>query len=128
AAGGALVRAVELARAVQVDAIAAAPSNKRALHLAGFAFEDHTAFLGHLLGVPEPLLMPVAGDFRLVSVTNDVSMAETCRLLSRDLVLRTTRSMDATLRQMGIERARLAVTGLNPHGGEGGDCGDEEIV
>jgi 4-phospho-D-threonate 3-dehydrogenase / 4-phospho-D-erythronate 3-dehydrogenase len=127
AAIAALVRALELVQAGEADAIAAAPSNKRALHLAGLDYEDHTAFLGHLTNTPDPILMPVSGSLRVVSVTNHVSMRQTCDALSRDLVLRVTRGTAATLLQMGIARPRLAVAALNPHAGEGGDFGDEEI-
>src|SRR5438067_259017 len=127
AAGAALVRAVQLVQAGEADAIAAAPSNKHALHLAGFDYEDHTALLAHLTDTPHPILMPVSGTLRIVSITNHVSMRQTCESLSAELVLRVTRQTAATLRQMGIPRPRLAVAALNPHAGEGGDFGDEEL-
>lgn len=126
AAGEAVTRASLLAMRGEADAVAAAPSNKHALHLAGFAFDDHTALLSHLTGTPDAVLMPVSGSLRVVSVTNHLSLAEACRRLDADLILRAITGTAGTLRQMGIERPRIAVAALNPHNGEGGDLGDDE--
>lgn len=128
AAGDAIVRAVELMTAERAGAIAAAPSNKHALHLAGYLFDDHTRMLGHLTGTPEPLLMPVSGSFRVVSVTDHASLADACARLTPERVVRTIRAAAHTLRQMGIAAPRIAVAALNPHNGEGGDLGRDEIL
>ena len=128
AAGDAVTHAAELALRGEADAVAAAPSNKHALHLAGFAFDDHTALLANLTSTPDAILMPVSGTLRVVSVTNHLSLAEACRRLTADVVLRAIRGTAGTLRQMGITHPRIAVAALNPHNGEGGDLGDDEAV
>ena len=128
AAGEAIERAVRLVSDRHADAIAVAPSNKNALHQAGYAFEDHTAMLGHLTGSPDTLLMPMSGSFRIASVTNHVSLAAACALVTTEAIARAIRNTATTLRQLGIARPRIAVAALNPHNGENGDMGDEEIT
>lgn len=121
-----LRRAIDLALAGEVEAIATAPINKEALRLAGVPYLDHTEILAALTGSPHPLTMFVVRNLRIFFLTRHVSLAEACRQITRSRVLDGLIQVDAALRRFGIANARIAVAALNPHGGEGGLFGDEE--
>lgn len=130
-AGDAAVRYVETAVRLCLegagDGIVTAPLNKEAMHRAGYRFAGHTELLAKLCGVPTTRMMLVAGSFRVVHVTTHVAMAEAVRRISEDRVYETLRIADEGLRRLGLQRPRLAVAGLNPHAGENGAFGDEEL-
>jgi 4-hydroxythreonine-4-phosphate dehydrogenase len=126
AAAGYIEAAVELCAAGSVDAIATAPINKRALFLGGYSFPGHTEFLAHLTGSEEYAMAFVAENLRVVLISTHVPLAEAIKLVRRDLLIRTIRLAHRELRRWGIERPRLAVAALNPHGAEGGLFGVEE--
>jgi 4-hydroxythreonine-4-phosphate dehydrogenase len=110
-------------------ALCTAPIHKKALKDgAGFAFPGHTEFLAHLAGVAHVVMMLAAPALRVVPVTIHIPLAEVPGALTPGLLevtLRITR--DGLIRDFGIETPRLAVAGLNPHAGEGGSMGREEI-
>src|ERR1700704_2698997 len=126
AAGGYIEAAVELCAAGSVDAIATAPINKRSLFLGGYSFPGHTEFLAHLTGSEEYAMAFVAANLRIVLISTHVPLAEAIRLVERDRIVRTINLTNRELRRWGIERPRLAVAALNPHGAEGGLFGMEE--
>jgi 4-hydroxythreonine-4-phosphate dehydrogenase len=126
AAAGYIEAAVELCAAGSVDAIATAPINKRALFLGGYSFPGHTEFLAHLTGSEEYAMAFVAENLRVVLISTHVPLAEAIKLVRRDLMIRTIRLAHRELKRWGIERPRLAVAALNPHGAEGGLFGVEE--
>jgi 4-hydroxythreonine-4-phosphate dehydrogenase len=126
AAAGYIESAVELCAAGSVDAIATAPINKRALFLGGYSFPGHTEFLAHLTGSEEYAMAFVAENLRVVLISTHVPLAEAIRMVQRDRMIRTIRLAHRELRRWGIERPRLAVAALNPHGAEGGLFGVEE--
>lgn len=126
AAAGYIEAAVELCAAGSVDAIATAPINKRSLFLGGFSFPGHTEFLAHLTGSEEYAMAFVAANLRIVLISTHVPLAEAIRLVERDRVIRTINLTHRELKRWGIERPRLAVAALNPHGAEGGLFGMEE--
>jgi 4-hydroxythreonine-4-phosphate dehydrogenase len=105
------------------------PINKKALYDgAGFAYPGHTEFLGYLAGVERTVMMLASPILRVVPVTIHVSLREACEQLSTALIVETARILDADLkRYFGLAAPRIAVSGLNPHAGEGGAMGDEEI-
>ncbi len=127
-AGHAVEAAVRLAQAGEVDAIVTAPANKHALHLAGFPYPGHTEWLAHLCG-DVPVAMMLASDrLRVVLVTTHVALRDVPSLLTIDRVVRVARTTDRALRDWwGIAAPRLALCALNPHAGEAGLFGDEEI-
>jgi 4-hydroxythreonine-4-phosphate dehydrogenase len=127
AAGEAVERAVRLALAGEVDAIATAPLNKEALWAAGYPYPGHTEMLAALTGSPESLTMFVVGRLRIFFLTRHVSLREAIGQVTRERVRETLRIMGGVLRDLGLASARIAVAGLNPHAGEGGKLGDEEI-
>jgi 4-hydroxythreonine-4-phosphate dehydrogenase len=128
AAGGYIEAAVELCAAGSVDAIATAPINKRSLFLGGYTFPGHTEFLAHLTGSEEYAMAFVAANLRIVLISTHVPLAEAIRLVERDRIVRTINLTHRELQRWGIERPRLAVAALNPHGAEGGLFGMEEAT
>jgi len=126
AAGGYIEAAVELCAAGNIDAIATAPINKRALFLGGYSFPGHTEFLAHLTGAEEYAMAFVAANLRIVLLSTHVPLAEAIRLVERDRLVKVISLAHRELQRWGIERPRLAVAALNPHGAEGGLFGVEE--
>ena len=126
AAYEAVVRAVELAMAGDIDAIVTLALNKEAMNLAGYHYDGHTEILAELTGTRSVTMMLVAGDFRVTHVSTHCSLREAIERAKKERVLDVIRLTHAALQQMGIAAPRLAVAGLNPHAGEGGLFGDEE--
>jgi 4-phospho-D-threonate 3-dehydrogenase / 4-phospho-D-erythronate 3-dehydrogenase len=126
AAAGYIESAVELCAAGNVDAIATAPINKRALFLGGYSFPGHTEFLAHLTGAEEYAMAFVSANLRIVLLSTHVPLAEAIRMVERDRLIKTINLTHRELRRWGIDRPRLAVAALNPHGAEGGLFGVEE--
>ncbi len=126
AAAGYIEAAVELCAAGSIDAIATAPINKRALFLGGYSFPGHTEFLAHLTATEEYAMGFVAENLRIVLISTHVPLYEAIRLVTRERVEKTIRLADRELRRWGLERPRIAVAALNPHGAEGGLFGIEE--
>jgi len=118
--------AVRLCAAGSVDAIATAPINKRALFLGGYSFPGHTEFLAHLTGSEEYAMAFVAANLRIVLLSTHVPLAEAIRMVERDRIVNVISLTHRELKRWGIERPRLAVAALNPHGAEGGLFGIEE--
>lgn len=123
-------RAVGLVQAGLACAVCTAPIHKKALKDgAGFGFPGHTEFLAHLAGVDRVVMMLASPDLRVVPVTIHIALAEVPAALTAELLEDTIRITDAGLRRdFGLVRPRLAVAGLNPHAGEGGAMGREEIT
>ncbi|HEY6803819.1 MAG TPA: 4-hydroxythreonine-4-phosphate dehydrogenase PdxA [Pyrinomonadaceae bacterium] len=118
--------AVELCAAGNIDAIATAPINKRALFLGGYSFPGHTEFLAHLTGAEEYAMAFVAANLRIVLLSTHVPLAQAIRMVERDRLVKVINLANRELQRWGIERPRLAVAALNPHGAEGGLFGMEE--
>jgi 4-phospho-D-threonate 3-dehydrogenase / 4-phospho-D-erythronate 3-dehydrogenase len=126
AAAGYIEAAVELCAAGSVDAIATAPINKRALFLGGYSFPGHTEFLAHLTGTEEYAMAFVAANLRIVLLSTHVPLSVAIRMVEKDRLVQVINLTYRELRRWGIERPRLAVAALNPHGAEGGLFGVEE--
>jgi 4-hydroxythreonine-4-phosphate dehydrogenase len=120
-------RAVELTQSGAADAMATGPINKAALKEAHVPYIGHTELIADLVNEPHVTTMLATQGLRVVHVTRHVPFAEIARHITKESVLDTTRLTDAGLKQMGIRRPRIAVAALNPHGGDGGLMGREEI-
>ncbi|MBN1401022.1 MAG: 4-hydroxythreonine-4-phosphate dehydrogenase PdxA [Anaerolineae bacterium] len=120
-------RAVDLAQAGQVDALATGPINKAALKQAGVPYIGHTELLADLLGEPNVTTMLATEGLRVVHVTRHLPLAQVASHITLEAVLETIRLTNSGLRQMGIRQPRVAVAALNPHGGDEGLMGREEI-
>jgi 4-hydroxythreonine-4-phosphate dehydrogenase len=127
AAAAYIRKAVELAQAGTVAGIVTAPINKEAFRLAGIPHPGHTEMLASLCGVRHVAMMLVHEDMRVSHVTTHVSLREACDLVSQERVLTVIRLTHEALRGMGFAVPRIAVAGLNPHAGESGLFGDEEV-
>ena len=125
----AIERAVALTQSGQTSAVCTAPIHKKALiDGAGFAYPGHTEFLAALGGVERVVMMLASEQLRVVPTTIHIALAEVPIRLTPDLLRDTIEITARALRaQFGIARPRLAVAGLNPHAGEGGAMGREEI-
>ena len=127
-------QAVNLAMAGEVAGVVTAPIAKAPLYAAGFRFPGHTEFIAELTadapfpGVRGPVMMLTAQDLRACLVTIHSPLAEVPELVTADRVSRTARVVhEAMKRDFGIARPRLALAALNPHAGESGALGLEEI-
>lgn len=124
----AIERAVALTREGRTAAVCTAPISKAALARGGFGFPGHTEFLSHLAGGARAVMMLACDALRVVPVTIHEALADVPRLLTAPLIEETAAIADAALRRhWGLARPRLAVAGLNPHAGEEGRMGREEI-
>lgn len=120
-------RAIELANSGRIHAICTAPINKEALASAGVAYPGHTEILAELSGSNDVAMMLVSSELRVVLVTIHCSLRAAIEQLSIDAELRVIRLAHKALRAMGIPNPRIAIAGLNPHAGEGGLFGREDI-
>ncbi len=120
-------QAIELALAGQISAIVTAPIHKESLSMAGVKYPGHTEMLADLGGAERVAMMLANDELRTVLVTIHCSLRDVLDGVTFDSVLETIRLADLGARQYGIEQPRIAVAGLNPHAGEGGLFGREEI-
>ncbi len=122
-------RAVDLAQSGQACAVTTNPIHKKALQDgAGFAFPGHTEFLASLVNVERPIMMLSAPELRVVPVTIHIAISQVPKVLDAELLEQTIRiTHQAMIEDLGIAAPRIAVAGLNPHAGEEGAMGSEEI-
>jgi len=120
-------KAVDLVRAGDAAALVTNPIQKATIQAAGFKFPGHTEYLGHLAGATPAMMLAVEG-LRVVPVTVHVPMRDVAAKLTTEAIVTQGRIAAAALRQdFGVATPRLAVAALNPHAGEAGKIGDEEI-
>ncbi|OWU83617.1 4-hydroxythreonine-4-phosphate dehydrogenase [Oceanicola sp. 22II-s10i] len=127
AAADAILMAIELAKAGRVAGIVTAPIHKEALSAAGIKFPGHTEMLAHHGGADRVAMMLANDEIRTVLVTIHVSLRQAIEDADFDAQMAAIRLADEGCRAFGIARPRVAVAGLNPHAGEGGLFGREEI-
>jgi 4-hydroxythreonine-4-phosphate dehydrogenase len=119
-------RATNLASEGRVDAVATAPLNKEAMHLAGHKFPGHTEILANLTGTTDYAMMLVTDELRVIHVSTHVSLREAIERVQPERELAVIRLAHASMRKLGVEEPRVAVAGLNPHAGESGLFGTED--
>ena len=123
-----LEQGVALAQAGTIRALVTGPVPKAVFRLAGLAHSGHTEFLAERTGTDDYAMMFVGGDLRIVLATIHLPLARVPRSLSRGGILRKLRLIDREFKKLfRINRPTIAVTGLNPHAGEEGQLGREEI-
>ncbi|NNF23390.1 MAG: 4-hydroxythreonine-4-phosphate dehydrogenase PdxA [Rhodobacteraceae bacterium] len=125
-----IARAVAMARAGEVSAITTCPINKKVLvDGADFAYPGHTEYLAALAGGADVVMMLACDALKVVPATIHIALAQVPRALTRDGLAQVIRTTHSALRaDFGIAAPRIAVAGLNPHAGEGGLMGGEEIT
>jgi 4-hydroxythreonine-4-phosphate dehydrogenase len=133
AAGGRSVLSVlnlcmDAALAGDLDAICFAPLNKHAMKLGGLKFEDELHHFADYLGVTDYFCeFNTLGDIWTARVSSHIPLKDAASWLSVDRVQKATRLIYRSLRDSGVQSPRVAVAGFNPHNGDGGTCGREEI-
>ncbi|WP_243644893.1 4-hydroxythreonine-4-phosphate dehydrogenase PdxA [Phorcysia thermohydrogeniphila] len=115
-------KAIEDAKRGEIKAIVTLPINKESAKLGGFPFPGHTEFLAHAFGVKEYAMMLANEKLKVVLQTTHVALKEVPSLITEEKILSKLRLIDKSLK-----KPRIAVAGLNPHAGENGLFGDEEL-
>lgn len=110
-----------------IDAIVSAPLNKESMRLAGYPFEGQTQILAELTGATRFGMILLLGQIRVMMLTTHTSLRKACDAVTREKVLSMIELAHDTLRTFGIPHPSIAVAGLNPHSGEGGLFGREEV-
>ncbi len=120
--------AAQHCRRGEADALVTGPVHKGVINDAGFPFTGHTEFLAELCGVRDVVMMLTAPGLRVALVTTHIPLAQVAGAISTRRVEISVRILDAELQtRMGVAHPRIVVCGLNPHAGEGGHLGREEI-
>jgi 4-hydroxythreonine-4-phosphate dehydrogenase len=123
-----IAKAAALANSGEIAAVATAPINKEAIKAAGIDFIGHTEMLANLTNTCDPLTMFQVHNLRVFFLTRHVSLRKACDLVTKERLLDYIGRCLNALKMLGIESGVLAVAGLNPHNGEHGLFGDEEVL
>jgi 4-hydroxythreonine-4-phosphate dehydrogenase len=124
--------AIRGALAGEFAAVVAAPHSETAIHAAGVEFDGYPSFVARVAGLPPEdgilmLCFEHAGrEVRIAHVTLHASVRRALERITEERVLKTLRAVNTTLKKLGFEKPKIAVSGVNPHAGEGGLFGDEE--
>ena len=122
-----IAKNIELALAGKIGATVTGPINKAAVNAAGFHYAGHTEIYAELTKTRDYTMMLADGDFRVAHVSTHVSLRHACDRVKKERVFTVIALAYDALRKLGIAAPRIGVAGLNPHSGEGGLFGDEEI-
>ena len=122
-----ICKAAELFKNKIVQAIVTAPISKESLHLAGHKFDGHTGLLGSLFNIEEPYLMLANKVFSTLHVTCHKSLLEAIKLITKEKIVKVINIGHKHMLKINKTEPRIAVCGLNPHAGENGIFGSEEI-
>jgi 4-hydroxythreonine-4-phosphate dehydrogenase len=120
-------RATELAMAGEVMAIATAPLNKEALHLAGHLYPGHTELLAKLTHSRDYAMVLYTDKLKVIHVSTHIALRKFLDTLNAERIETVVTMADTFLKRVGFKQPRIAVAGVNPHAGENGLFGDEEI-
>src|SRR4051794_24770883 len=123
----AIERSVRLALAERIGGIVTAPLNKEALNKAGYHYPGHTEMLAELTGVRGSVMMLAHGNMRVSHVSTHVALEDVPKRLTPERLRQVIDLTHEALLGLGVSRARIAVAALNPHAGEGGLFGRQDI-
>ncbi|HXT78843.1 MAG TPA: 4-hydroxythreonine-4-phosphate dehydrogenase PdxA [Acetobacteraceae bacterium] len=127
AAYAAIRASIDLAMANRIAGVVTAPINKESLQAAKIPFIGHTEMFAEHTGAAEEMTMFTISGLKIFFLTRHVSLVQACALITRDRVAKGIDKCMKALRQLGYDTPHLAVAALNPHGGEDGMFGREEI-
>lgn len=127
ACAGYIKKAVELALNGRVDGIVTAPISKEALKMAAIQWPGHTEMLAYLTKTKDYAMMLAGGPLRVILVTIHTALKNVPDLITKQKILKTIRLAKKACEMLNIRKPVIAVAGLNPHAGEAGIFGDEEI-
>ena len=122
-----IAESIRLANARLVDAVATTPINKESLRKGGVPYIGHTEIFGALTGTEDPLTMFEVRGMRVFFLTRHVSLREACDLVTKDRIVDYVHRCTEALRRLGVTEGTMAIAGLNPHSGEHGLFGTEEV-
>ena len=122
-----VIQAIKMAMEKEIDATVTNPLNKEALNLAGHHYAGHTEIYAHFTNTKKYTMMLAHENLRVVHVSTHVSLREACDLVKKERVLEVICIADKACRELGIKEPKIGVAGLNPHSGENGLFGTEEI-
>jgi 4-hydroxythreonine-4-phosphate dehydrogenase len=120
-------KVIELAMTKEIDATVTGPISKEAVNLAGFHYSGHTEIYADLTRTKDYAMMLVHDQFRVIHVSTHISLREACDRVKKDRVYRVIMLGYNAVKRLGVENPKIAVAGLNPHAGEEGLFGREEI-
>ncbi len=120
-------KVIELALSKEIDATVTGPISKEAINLAGFHYSGHTEIYADLTRTKDYAMMLAHDQFRVIHVSTHVSLREACDRVKKDRVYRVIMLGYDAVKRLGVENPRIGVAGLNPHAGEEGLFGREEI-
>jgi 4-hydroxythreonine-4-phosphate dehydrogenase len=109
-----------------ISALVTAPINKHSIALAGYPFQGHTEYLGHLTGSADFSMLLVSPHYRVITATTHLPIREVAKKITPDIILRAIKNAHSAGSLFGIRAPAIAVCALNPHAGDGGVIGDEE--
>lgn len=122
-----VTKVIDLALSGKVDATVTNAFNKEAVNLAGHHYSGHTEIYADLTGTKNYTMMLAHENVKVVHVSTHVSLREACDRVKKQRVLDVIRIADTACKSLGIEKPKIGVAGLNPHSGENGLFGQEEI-
>ena len=122
-----VAHAVDLASKGTISALVTAPLNKAAMHLAGYPFDGHTGLLQHLTKSDHSFMLFASNKLTIILTSTHVSLADAIRECRSDNILRTIKAGNQHLMRLGLPTPKIAVSALNPHAGEQGIFGREEL-
>ncbi len=122
-----IAESISLANARKVDAVSTTPINKESLRAAGVPYIGHTEIFGALTGTDDPLTMFEVRNMRVFFLTRHVSLRKACDMVTKERVIDYVKRCTEALKQLGVEEGTMAIAGLNPHSGEHGLFGNEEV-
>ena len=122
-----IAKSIELANAGAVDAVATPPINKESLKKGGIPYIGHTEIFGALTHTDDPLTLFEVNNLRVFFLTRHVSLRKACDLVTKERIIDYVQRCTEALRKLGVTEGTMAIAGLNPHSGEHGLFGDEEV-
>jgi 4-hydroxythreonine-4-phosphate dehydrogenase len=122
-----IIKAIDLALCGEVDGTVTNPINKGAIHAAGHHFSGHTEIYAHYTNTSKYAMLLADDKIKVIHVSTHVSLRKACDLVKKERVLETIFLLSEGLQKIGIQSPRIGVAGLNPHAGDGGLFGVEEI-
>lgn len=122
-----VVKAIELAKSGAVDGTVTNPINKKAINEAGHHFSGHTEIYAQYTNTPKYAMLLADEKIKVIHVSTHVSLRQACDLVQKERVLEVIDLLNDGLQRLGIENPRIGVAGLNPHSGDEGLFGEEEI-
>lgn len=121
-----ITRAISYAKEKRVGAVVTAPISKESLHMAGFPYSGHTEIFAEQTGTKDYAMLLASKRIHVIHVSTHVSLREACDCVKKDRVYKVIKLANEGMKQLGYEKPRIVVAGLNPHSSENGLFGNEE--